>query len=282
MVTQHYAINRSFASTLQLETRLGPSRPRLEVGDLLILFDKRSDDLYFTGTSAVVSATDVSQPAEETGERKTIRLIEISKINDLDHEQRLSVLSGSLEKVYRFLDPQRHFMHRIVKLSQKDYRTITEGRIYVDRSVFRQLFAALPLPLKAEFVKQHIDAFPLISNGTVDDYRRLAGLLVAFLEERVLEPLHILAVIASIHEDAIGQRLPALRNLHLTEGRDCRGNKIEPIAFGDTCQKVRDLIRSNRLFATSPVEPVLLNEALTQLNSIDFEEENTKWNDQIF
>ena len=282
MVKRYFAIDRSAIHGLRVEIRLTRPAPRLEVGDSLVIFEKQPDDIHFTGRSMVLSARDLTPAIEDAGEQAATRLVDMSEIINLENPQRLTVICGSLERVYRFLDPQRHFLHKIVTLSQNDYETITDAEIHVSRSVFRKLFTALPLAVKAEFVRRHIEAFPLTSEESIHNYTDLAHLLITFIQERMIEPLRMLATMAHLHQDSTGKGLPDLDNLYLADGSDPESKRVQPIAIGKTCVAVHDMLKANRLFLAPEGEMSLLEEALQQLRNADVETENKKWNDPIF
>jgi len=75
----------------------------------------------------------VKEQEEKDGNFQTTS---VGKPVGLDGGRRLAVLAGSLQKVYRFLHPERHFRQGFARLTQDDYETIIHNAADVERSVF--------------------------------------------------------------------------------------------------------------------------------------------------
>lgn len=282
MSVQHYAIHESLAGDGAFDVKLVPFSARIARGDLIVVFSRDESDVQFRGTCKVTDTRDRPGETSDSGQTIIVRSVSVSEVIELQSIQSLKVLSGSLEKVYRYLEPERHFGRNIVKLSQSDYETVTEGRIFIARSIFRSLFSALPIAVQAAFVQAHIEAFPLSSDGAVKNYDALATLLVRFLEDRLTEPLEMLSRITDLHGADDSVRLPNLNTLRLCSGQDPDGKRIPSVAFGATCLAAKRVKDTNPLFVVTQGEVSYLTECYSQLNNIDSATEGKTWTDPIF
>lgn len=279
---RHFAIEDTLAAEGTFKVPFGPFRPRIERGDHLITFRRLEDDIEFVATCRALSISDAVLRDEEQEPRR-IRAIEISEIEELEKPRSLVVHAGSLEKVYRFLDPTRHFRSKIVNLSEADFKNLVAGRIFMARSVFRYLFTALPLAVQSDFVRQYAEEFPLSTQGTVNSYNTLAPMLVKFISERLTDPLSILSRIAALHEELSEANVPVppIQTLQLVN-EDQRGTVGRTrIRLGQTCSVAASVLMTNRFFAEADGEQPLFREAMSQLRDA-LEEEERRWDDPIF
>ena len=277
---QHYAIDSKLTDSIQFEIKLKPFVARLEAGDRFVVFE-RKDEIVFVAKGEVVSIADRIEAEEGSSEPVTVRLVQISEVEPLDEPRSLIVVAGSLEKIYRYIDPQRHFIGRnILKLSKNDFQTIDTGRLYLSRSVFRFLFSALPVALQAEFVRQHIEQMSLSPDGEIQAYGELAPLIVEFVSDRISEPLQMMNQIATLHKK-LGNVAPPIQDLYLTTDEDLEARKTDPIAFGRTATASTGIMGAKSLFPTDQIDESLLSEARELLMEIDDNEER-KWQDPIF
>jgi len=277
MAEHYYAVNKSSISGTIIEHTLGPYRAHVREDSDLVIFSFSGEEVYFTGTSRT---TEVHEREQDD---HVVQTITIEELRPYPEERRLSVLAGSLEKVYRFLEPSRHFQRRpIIRLTEQDYVTIAKNTIDVYRSTFRILFESLPVGVQADFIRLHLDVFPWDRDGRIHTYRELAPLLVKFYRTEVSSPLVLLRDFAVVHEK-FSQRLEAnteqgrtldIRNL-VVGAQETRNF----IGFGSVAQEAAELMRSNGLFAETLGNPMLLQEAEAQLR--DAPAEVNSWNDPI-
>ena len=124
MARSFFAYQKELAEVQPYLNALGAYRPRLENGDPGIAFGRDGDDVSFIGQS---SANVLEEREDDNVGR--YQLISFGTIDFFPEPRLLSVLAGSLERVYRFLTPERHFMRPIVKLSRNDFDAISSNSI---------------------------------------------------------------------------------------------------------------------------------------------------------
>jgi hypothetical protein len=278
MADAYYAVNRASVDENTIEHKVGPFRARVKSGASIVLFTLSGEGAFFTGTS-VASAVD-----ERVEDERLVQTITIDPTEEFSEPRKLSAMGGSLQKVYRFLEPERHFKFRdIIRLSEQDYMTISDNLIAVHRSVFRFLFSSLPLDVQSDFVRRFISDLPLDDDGNIKSYESLAPLIVDYYRWHIRSPLVLIERFAAVHQNfgserarvAPQRRTPNLRSLVLRNGE-----VGEDIQFGETSEGVSRLMANNRLFAKGPEDPPLLDEAATQLREAGAEEH--LWSDPIF
>lgn len=274
MASSCYAIRMDLLSQETYETKLGPGRPRLAKGNDLIGFEKQSKGVCFLGTSKVIDTKDLR------GEDVTIRLVTFERLTEFPEPRLLSALAGSLARVYRFLEPERHFRHRIVALTKGDFQTITEKRIDPNRSIFRYLFAALPLEMQTDFIRLNAGIMPSKAASRIEDYSALAQRIVSFFEERVRKTLELLASVPAAHAKIHAAALPSLKDLYFVS-HDTK----EELAFGEATVAAQRLLQSNLLFAPEHDSKPLLQECSYQLKTSLLSKEKSifkRWNETLF
>lgn len=278
MADSFYAVNAASIEGTTIEHKVGPYRARVQPRAAFVVFTLHGEEALFTGTSSV---TDIDERSEDD---RLVQTITIEPIERFSEARDLSAIAGSLEKVYRFLEPERHFKWRdIIRLSEHDFKTISENSVAVHRSVFRFLFCSLPLDVQSDFVRRFIGEFPLDNDGNIRSYVGLAQLIVRFYRLHVRSPLVLVQRFASVHQKfsmgiervALRRRTPSLSSLRLR-----RGEGGEDIRFGATAERVSELMANNRLFAMNDTQPALLEEAEAQLRQAPPEEHI--WSDPIF
>ena len=273
MANRYYAIAIDLIESGSFELKVGPGNPRCVAGNDLIGFEREHDNVYFLGTSRVKSV--------EEKEFGGIRLyvVKVDVLADFSKPRRLSVLAGSLEKVYRFLEPERHFRRRIVGLSKDDYQTIVEERVDLNRSIFRYLFSALPLELQTEFIRMHSDILPLKSEAKIRDFSALASAIVSFFNSRLRETLELMGHLRSTYDKLGVKGIPPLKKLFLASG-----NLEDMVAFGEVVIDMDDLLRTNSLYAPRTSNITLLEKCMKLVEQEDIKSMRWKrrWNETIF
>jgi hypothetical protein len=264
-----YAIHVGLIKQGTFETKVGAGQPRLAAGNDLIAFVRKHREVSFLGTSKV-ERTKIAGSDEAP-----IRLEGVSEVSSFSEPRTLAVLAGSLKKVYRFLEPERHFQRPIVALSVDDFETITTGQVDLFRTVFRYLFSALPFEVQAEFTKMHAASIPSRSEGRVWEYPDLAKAIVSFFGERVRGTMRLLAQLATVHQDIKISDLPAFRTLHLE-------SNAEVISLGETATAAQRELEHNVLFASRGEGQPLLHEATKQLDVNEDRELWRRWDETLF
>lgn len=138
-------------------------RVSISKGDYVILFYRDYRSVEFNSYGRVAEAIrerNQNQFYERTGENEgeeegeyysiVARLAEIIVI---ENPLTLDDLAYSLEKVYRYDRPYRHFSRQYVALSLEDFETITNGLIYWSRTTFGVFINALRSEQLERFVK---------------------------------------------------------------------------------------------------------------------------------
>ena len=252
----------------------GTFRPYLMEGEQLVVFRRSEGSVFFFATTKVESV-------EELGTASSpYQSVSLSGLKPFDRERELSVLAGSLAKVYRFLYPERHFRRAYVRLSPEDYRTIVEDAVDLDRSVFRYLFEALPWGLRAHFVSTCLDSDTFSSDGRVKDYRQISRALLDYLDGPFLQFAKLLTSMSQQFNELQGIRnLPALSKLTVSDGE--QGS----IELGQVVPRLRE-IAASRLFSETTFGPALIEEAREKLESPTGTENTASyhrtWNETIF
>lgn len=104
-------------------------RPRIGPRDKVILFEKKEGEIVFWANATVV---DLLESASETEKREFE--ITIGEISPFEEPRTSTVLRFSLEKVYRFASPLRHFNRNYLKLEGYDYETIARQLVFWSRT----------------------------------------------------------------------------------------------------------------------------------------------------
>src|SRR6266446_1488605 len=269
MTKRYFAVDKRKFANGQIRLKLGAFRPRLGRDDALLIYERREDDLIFTAYTTVES---VQEQEEDAGRFQTASAAQLSAV---DGERRLSVLAGSLEKVYRFLDPERHFRRGIVRLSREDYETIIENAIDIDRSIFRYLFTALPLQVQVDFLSSQPLEEHLAKDGIIRDYEGPCKSLLKYFDERVDPFVNLIANFERAFSE-LGEvkNLPRLEHLQFYSPET-----RETVEFGTVARTLKDLAH-NSLFIEKSGVARLLSEAADQLGSTRKKQSpRRKWNE---
>lgn len=274
MASSCYAVSMDLLNQKRFEVKVGPGHPRFVTDNDLVGFEKESEEVYFHGTSRVTYVEE-----KVSGEIR-FRIVEVDELTNFSKPRRLSVLAGSLEKVYRFLEPERHFRRCIVALPKSDFATIVEERVDVYRTVFRYLFSALPLEIQTEFIRTNTSILPSKPGRKIRNYSELAPRIVSFFEGQVGETLSLLARIPTAYRKIHVDDLPSLKKLYMAS-EDAK----ETVAFGEITTDAEKLLKSNPIFASETDSKPLLQECKNQLSKILISESVhiwKKWNENLF
>lgn len=265
-----FAVNDSCVANNTFETKFGPAHPKISIGDQIVFFIKDFNKIEFISSSVVVEVN------IKMFDDVRIATIRFGKIDKFEEPRDLYSIAGSLKKVYRFMHPERHFIHRIVKLEWQDYEVIVKNKIDIERSVFRYLFSCLPKKIQVEFLQTYYEDIGISPTGLINDYSKPCELLILFYQNRIGKTLKILTDFCSIHEKVEKNvpQLPGLYALRLTshDGKDI-------LDFGSLAGKAKDFYTTSNLFKEQEGMNALLSEAKKYLNE---EGEIRKWQDQIF
>ena len=287
MPSSAYAIDRDFVEQVTVSMELGGPRPQLRKGNAIVVFDRHDGSLDFVGTSNIISSSIENVSDARLDLQKNV--VTFGEIRMFDKPRPLNTIAGSLHRVYRFLEPQKHFKRRVNALSSQDYKTIVDYSLEIPRSIFRYLFSAIPLAIQSEFVRTYPRSFPLTAEGHIESYGELADELISFLDNRVGATLRLLTDVALAYEGITHAEIPPLSSLHLAPGRSEQFSRSRPvsenvtvgmIAFGISALGARRLITTNRLFGGGEIRQELLEECKAQL--AEYEGKERRWTDPVF
>src|SRR6266404_1189935 len=255
MGQRFFALDRRKIQDGKIRVRLGAFRPRFVKGDAILSYKRNAEDIIFTEQ---MIAEAVKEQEEKDGNFQTTS---VGKPVGLDGGRRLAVLAGSLQKVYRFLHPERHFRQGFARLTQDDYETIIHNAADVERSVFRYLFSALPFQVQTDFVSSHFGEDIITSDGHVKDYALLSKELLRYFKTRVETFVFLLTACEKTFSEMKGvKNLPSINRLVIQNPED-----REAFEIGRLAREFRGLAE-NSLFSEKPGVPPLLAEALAQLS----------------
>lgn len=108
------------------------SRRKVSVSDKdkLVLFKRHYDTVTF------YSAGSARNSKIDSVESSFLYTCDIEELEQFENTIDLGVFRYSLEKVYRYKEPARHFRRRYLHLSESDYQTIVRGEIFWPRTAF--------------------------------------------------------------------------------------------------------------------------------------------------
>lgn len=258
-----------------------PSVPRVQAGLPYVLFRQSGGDVLFTAQGRISSVEDADDAlAKERSPRQKVKLSAPTRFTS---PVSLNVVAGSLKKVTRFRNPESHFNRSVVAFQDiDDLAVLTEGMLYIERSIFRSYFSSLPWPMQAEFAASiALDAGP-DRTPLIDDYGRLASAVLNFVEQEVVELLVQLARLnrADDRLREAGAELPD--GLTAATLLDLESQIEFPV--GKAALGVARIFPSDRetdidnLIAST----LLLKEARLQLGEISKREEARRWREPIF
>lgn len=184
----------------------GPGHATIKPRSRVVFFESGRDDLSFTASTTVLTSMRVLSSAPGAfGEQE--QMVAFAPATYFDEPRRLSILAGSLAKVRRFDDPNRHFRRKVVAFqNEEDLTVIEKDLVDPSRTTFRVLFHSLSLRLQAQFIAEHRTRLRLDRLGRFQYYEKAAELLLRFVQDAVSEPLRLLGRIASAQE-AVHERL---------------------------------------------------------------------------
>jgi hypothetical protein len=279
MARNYFAVRHDAVTGQSLFTRFGRSRPRLSKDDSVVLYEKSGRKVDFIGTAAVESVQSEESKGTNIGQEITL-----TRLQRFPEERPLTCLAGSLQKVYRFMTPERHFQRAIVKLTHADFEAIAQYRIDLHRSIFRYLFSALPIELQADFVRLCVREFRLSPNGEVTQYEHLCPLILSYYTDHVGAPFQLIQAVAREFGRLDGiNGVGELDDLYLADG--ATENRIQ---LGSVAWRISGLIETNALFATEPAAPNLIQETHSQLEEDQAATRRTeperqrRWKDRLF
>lgn len=268
MSADHYAINTRILDGSAFQAKSGPSAPRFRPGLRLVIFERLNTEVLFVAVAAV---TEVERIQDEI----PLEQVTLAKADVFKKARELRVLAGSLEKVYRFLTPERHFRRNVVALSSRDFSTIVQGRIDVARSIFKYVFAAIPFRMQAEFASIYSKLAP---DGRARTYTSLAPLLMTYVVHHLSTPLQQLERIRELYGGIDLLEKPALESLVVGEEDDGRSD----IPLGRAIEESTRFLNQTQLLRPRGDRPPLLDDCRRELLLAHKEDEDCRWNEKIF
>jgi len=168
---------------------------QIHKGDDVIFFDKHPRGVNFTSYSNVVSVRQDRKSESENAEFYTIA--RISEITPIENPLSASDLAYSLERVYRYNKPYRHFYRQYVSLSRVDYETIISGLIFWSRTAFGIFINELQREQLNRFIQELAQINPELLLPA-PDYSRVWQVLNDFIQEEFLGAASLLKEIHSL------------------------------------------------------------------------------------
>lgn len=254
MIDSYLCVHKTLLIRQPVQHRLGPFRARLVNGAHCVVFEADWRGGKFLGISRV---RDIREIVEDN---RVIQFPVFDEVQAFDRPRDLRALAGSLERVRHVLEPQRHFSRSILKLSRHDFFVIKDNRADVSASVFRYLFAALPMEMQADFLQQEgVDLEKFYGDGP----NALDGLdvrLNAFFDKNLTPSLDLVRSLAETYNQVQISGAPGIGALCMTDGNG-EGN----VPLGRIAQDVTQLLVRNGLFSEGPTRPRLLDEIPRQV-----------------
>ena len=164
-------------------------------GDDVIFFHKHPGVSKFSSHSNVVSVRQDRKSESENAEYYTIGMI--SENIPIENPLSTSDLAYSLERVYRYNTPYRHFSNQYIKLSREDYETIISGLIFWSRTAVGMFINELQKEQLNRFIQElaQIDPESLIP---APNYYRIWQVLNDFIREEFVGAARLLKEIHSL------------------------------------------------------------------------------------
>ncbi|MBN1367030.1 MAG: hypothetical protein JW967_03800 [Dehalococcoidales bacterium] len=129
--------------------------------DRVVFFSREHSKVEFVSYADVITVDHQTRGKYEEEERY-YTIAGISGSNSLENPLSAEDLAYSLEKVYRYKMPFRHFCRQYVWLSKPDFETITHGWIYWARTAFGIFINALQTDQINRFIQEVAQTNPEI------------------------------------------------------------------------------------------------------------------------
>jgi hypothetical protein len=128
-------------------------RPQISEGDTLVLTKGAGRHLIFSAHSAVEGVSKTETTDHDNRYQITIKTGEWTAFAE---DLSLNALRYSLTLVRNLQYPDRHFRGSYRKVPEEDFGTLVSGEIFVARTAFHELLAALPEQLRRTFLADEI------------------------------------------------------------------------------------------------------------------------------
>jgi hypothetical protein len=264
MKARNYAVVRDEVIHGVIETRIGSFQPYFKKEDKLVVFEREPDDVYFIGTAEIIEVEDIRK------EQSFFQISHISSLEKFPSVRKLSVLAGSLEKVYRFLEPAKHFKRKIVAISDNDLMTILNNEIDIFRTISRYFFSILPFGAKMDFINENRDVLSLTRQNELCNYNSFAGIILTFFQENIWNGLKKLENLKVVFSQIEGNDMPKLEDLVLSSDEN-----NEKVFLGKTLLEAVTILNKNPFFVQLEGE-TLFDECRRQLARGQEQSENFK------
>lgn len=190
-----WAVDKSTLIDKQFTITKSLGFAQIHKGDDVIFFHRYSGEVEFISHSNVVSVRQDRESESENAEYYTIARI----LENIPIENPLSAsdLAYSLEKVYRYNKPYRHFSRQYISLSRGDYETIISGLIFWSRTAFGIFINELHKEQLNRFIQElaHINPGYLLP---APDYYSVWQVLKDFIQEEFVGAASLLKEIHNL------------------------------------------------------------------------------------
>ena len=244
MDRKYYAVEEALANQDVIEIKVGGPLPRLDREDQVVVFRKEGERILFVGRTQVLDHRDVPD--------SKLAHVALEEVTAFDEPVDLREVGGTMYKIERILTPEWHFRRPIVGLVEWDFETIVERRVDDSRTLFRYLFASLPIGLKGEFLSLYRDTTGLGITGVIDTYGELAPALLNFVEDRLGTTFDLMERLRDMHSRIEIPDLPRFDELVL--GSEDVTSSDVPI--GRIVERVLRFKSDSALFGTGQEEPL--------------------------
>lgn len=168
---------------------------QIHKGDDAIFFYRNPGEVKFISHSNIVSVRQDRESESENTEYYTIA--RISENIPIENPLSASDLAYSLEKVYRYNEPYRHFYGQYINLSREDYETIISGLIFWSRTAFGIFINELQREQLNRFIQELAQINPEFLLPA-PDYYRIWRVLSDFIQEEFVGAASLLKEIHSL------------------------------------------------------------------------------------
>ena len=165
---------------------------RIDEGDKIILFIRDRHSVKFISSAVIQNRMGTIGISEQSNRFE----FKISPPVMIEHDLSAKDLRFSLEKVYRFSMPEKHFKRRYVSLSKNDFFTIVEKEIHIERTMLGEYLDALPGSIYTDFIRHLISLE--INWMTHPNYTNILKVFFNFIDSEYLEYYRILQNMAEL------------------------------------------------------------------------------------
>jgi len=179
-------------------------------GDEVVLFKRVGDNDIEFHTRAIIEESQVGRYEED----KQKYVAHLSNLRVLTDSSLLSELTYSLQKIYNFRQPRRHFLRKYLSLSQYDFDSITSGSIYWARTAFGIYINMLGRQQLEHFIQETAASSPEVFIHQWD-FGLAWKVLRQFIEVQYIAAAELLRFVHARADQISGSDIPNLNYMEL-------------------------------------------------------------------